>query len=96
MRTTYQSASPWDARLETTRSRGHWAWAYSRAAGGLVEYWVDGISVWRSPAANAIDLDSGSRCGRWEGPDTEAYREHLRVVWSNDAQWEETERSSTA
>jgi len=73
----------------TNQSRGHWAWA-SAPGVGLVEYHIRPDGIYRAPADNVLDCDTGYRLGRWEGPDRPGIRENIRDVWrSPESTWEE-------
>ena len=51
-------------------SNGHVGWS-----NGL-EYYVVNGDVYRAPESNVMDIDTGSRIGRWECP-----VEHYRHFW---------------
>lgn len=72
--------APWDARKALVASVGHFAWAWAPGA-GLVEYYMFGGHLYWAPASNVIDLDTGCRFGRWEGPARPGVLENVRAVW---------------
>lgn len=51
-------------KLLANRSRGHLGWQDGLDGCEPFEIYIAGLSVWRAPAGNVIDVDTGYRIGR--------------------------------